>query len=262
MSEWALFLFCVISISCSGQPSMRTHRRGESAPESGRRSLQRSAPYPRIRAAASGNELCAVHSSGSIRRMLDLADYELVWPPELFAAEARRILTRERVSAQAIDLLLREAFRDDSAAEDLAAPVPFSSWSSGAVARQASEMLAELAKNAHVIRRFSAPRPYWPQRLGREVPGPYLDASEVRRGFADLVGELERTGYLDQAFPRPCVDDQYASEPDPAAELEKRLGIAGLWPLAPDEWDDSTFYGLIEVYHDLVSRPRERHYHD
>ena len=24
--------------------------------------------------------------------MLDVADYELVWPPELFAAEARRIL--------------------------------------------------------------------------------------------------------------------------------------------------------------------------
>ena len=194
--------------------------------------------------------------------MLDLADYELIWPPELFVAEVRRILAREPVSTQAIDLLLREAFRDDIAAEDVTAPVPFGSWSSDAVARSASETLAELAKSAHVIRRFSAPRPYWPQRLGREEPGPHLDASGVRRGFADLVGELERTGYLDQAFPRPCVDDQYASEPDRAAELEKRLGIAGLWPLTPDEWDDSTFYGLVEVYHDLVSRPRERHYHD
>ena len=195
--------------------------------------------------------------------MLDVADYELVWPPELFAAEARRILAWQRVSAQAIDLLLREAFRDDSAAEDAATPVPFGSWSSGAVVgRSASEMLAELATSAPGIRRFSAPRPYWPQRLGREMPGPYLDASGVRRGFAGLVGELERTGYLDQAFPRPCVDDRDALEPDTAAELEKRLGTAGLWPLAPDEWDDSTFYGLIEVYHDLVSRPRERHYHD
>jgi len=214
-----------------------------------------------VRTAVEGNQLCAFYSSGSIRRMLDVADYELVWPPELFAAEARRILTRQRVSAQAIDLLLREAFRDDSAAEDVAAPVPFDSWSGGAVARSASDMLEELAKSAHVIRRFSAPRPYWPQRLGREMPGPYLDASGVRRDFAGLVAELERTGYLDQAFPRPCVD-QEAPEPDPTAELEKRLGIVGLWPLAPDTWDDSTFYGLIEAYHDLVSRPRERHYHD
>jgi hypothetical protein len=59
-----------------------------------------------------------------MRRMLDLADYELEWPPELFAAEARRILAWEQVSGQAIDFLLREAFRDDSAAEDAAAPVP------------------------------------------------------------------------------------------------------------------------------------------
>ena len=117
-----------------------------------------------MRAAVAGNQLCAFRSSGSMRGMLDVADYELVWPPELFAAEARRIVARQRVSAQAIDLLLREAFRDDSAAEDVAAPVPFDSWSSGAVARSASDMLAELAKSAHVIRRFSAPRPYWPQR--------------------------------------------------------------------------------------------------
>ena len=195
--------------------------------------------------------------------MLDIADYELVWPPELFAAEARRILARQRVSAQAIDLLLREAFRDDNAAEDAAAPESFDPWSEGGVVRRsASEMLAELVTSAPGIRRFSAPRPYWPQRRGREMPGPYLDAFGVRRGFADLVGELERTGYLGQAFPRPCVDDPGAPESDPAAELEKRLGTAGLWPLAPDEWDDSTFYGLVEVYHDLVSRPRERHYHD
>lgn len=79
---------------------------------------------------------------------------------------------------------------------------------------------------------------------------------------ARAVRGLERRGYLGHVFPRPCVDDQDAPEPDPGAELERRLGIAGLWPLAPDEWDDSTFYGLVEVYHDLVSRPSERHYHD
>jgi hypothetical protein len=194
--------------------------------------------------------------------MLDVADYELVWPPELFAAEARRLLDRPRLAHQAIDLLLREAFRDESAAEDLNLLADFDPWGSGPPPLAPRDVLAELAGSAHRIRRSSLPRPYWPQRQRREEAGPYMDAPGVRQAFADLVGDFERQGYLDQVFPRPCVDDRDGPEPDPGAELEKRLGIAGLWPLKPDEWDDSTFYGLIEVYHDLVSRPRERHYHD
>jgi hypothetical protein len=194
--------------------------------------------------------------------MLDVADYELVWPPDLFAAEARRILARPRADPDAVDLLLREAFCDDSAAEDAASPSPYDSWASGVVIpRSVSETLADLAEAAHSIRRFSDPRPYWPHRQGMDAPGPYLNAPKARRGFADLIGELERAGYLDQAFPRPCVDDQDPPDPDPAVELEKRLGIPGLWPLAPGEWDESTFYGLIEVYHDLVARPRARRFH-
>jgi len=34
------------------------------------------------------------------------------------------------------------------------------------------------------------------------------------------------------------------------------------WPLKPEDWDDDTFYGLIEVFHDLVARPRRRYRHD
>ena len=199
--------------------------------------------------------------------MLDVTGYELVWPPELLSAEAKRLLARPRLSRGAVDLLLREAFRDESAAEDFSS-VPGSSpsdgdpWDPAPPPRSLPDMLAELADSAHRIRRSSAPRLYWPQRHGRQEPGPYLNAPDARRGFASLVGELERQGYLDQVFPRPCVDDHYEADRDPAAELEKRLGIAGLWPLDPDTWDDSTFYGLIEIYHDLVARPRERHFHD
>jgi hypothetical protein len=45
-----------------------------------------------------------------------------------------------------------------------------------------------------------------------------------------------------------------------APALEQRLGHPGLWPLQPESWDDDTFYGLIEVFHDLVARPRS-HFH-
>ena len=193
--------------------------------------------------------------------MLDLTDYELAWPPELFAAEATRILGRPGLGQQAIDLLLREAFRDDNAAEDVSSLATSSGFGSDRTPRSLSDIVTELAGNARHIRRSSAPRPYWPQRHGQEVPGTYLDARRARRGFADLIQELESRGYLDQVFPRPCVDGD-GPEADPSAELEKRLGISDLWPLAPDEWDDDTFYGLIEVCHDLVSRPRVRIYHD
>lgn len=194
--------------------------------------------------------------------VLDLADYELVWPPQLFAAEARRILAKPRLDQQAVDLLLREAFRDDNAAEDVSSLTSANPFGSGRHSPSVRDVLTELADSAHRVRRSAAPQPYWPQRHAEQLPGPYLDACGARRAFAELIQEFEARGYLDQAFPRPCVDDQDWLEPDPSVELQKRLGIPGLWPLAPDDWDDSTYYGLIEVYHDFVSRPRVRHYHD
>jgi hypothetical protein len=99
--------------------------------------------------------------------MLDVSDYELVWAPDLFAAEARRILARSRVDPDAVDLLLREAFRDDSAAEDAASLAPFGSRDSGGIVSLSSrDALAGLADVAHSIPRFSAPG-----RTGRSARG-------------------------------------------------------------------------------------------
>lgn len=49
---------------------------------------------------------------------------------------------------------------------------------------------------------------------------------------------------------------------DPSEVIDWRLGIANLWPLSPESWDEDTFFGLIEVFHDLVSRPRMRRFHN
>lgn len=195
--------------------------------------------------------------------MLDVTDYELVWPPDLFAAEARRLLARPKVTRSGIDLLLHEAFLDRCVVSDLASLVDGAPWGADVgPSPSAREVLADLSDRAQDIPRVSAPRPYWGQRHGQVAPGPYLDEQKARRYFADLVEEFQDDGYLDNVFLRPCVDDSFIPERNPAAELEKRLGVAGLWPLRPGAWDDSTFYGLIEVFHDLVSRPRERFYHD
>lgn len=43
--------------------------------------------------------------------------------------------------------------------------------------------------------------------------------------------------------------------------IGRRLGIPNLWPLTPTTWDEDTFFGLIEVFHHLVSHPLTRRPH-
>lgn len=82
---------------------------------------------------------------------------------------------------------------------------------------------------------------------------------DAQRRFAVLIGELHGRGYFGRALPVPCVDSY--GEVNPADVLAARLGIPDLWPLRPDDWDEDTFFGLIEVFHDIAVRPRERTLH-
>ena len=58
---------------------------------------------------------------------------------------------------------------------------------------------------------------------------------------------------------RELVDNYDAV--DESAVFHARLGVAGLWPLQPETWDEDTFLGLIEVFHDLAVRPRGCEFH-
>jgi hypothetical protein len=80
--------------------------------------------------------------------------------------------------------------------------------------------------------------------------------------FADLISDMRSAGYLDRAFPTACVDDPDGRDVAPGDILAERLGTPGLWPLAPEDWTDDLFYDLVEVFHDLIARPRFRHWHD
>lgn len=56
--------------------------------------------------------------------------------------------------------------------------------------------------------------------------------------------------------------DDFNSQPvDRAAHLESLLGTPGLWPLDPRGCSRDVGFGLVEVFHDLVSRPRTRTLH-
>jgi hypothetical protein len=166
--------------------------------------------------------------------------------------------------SERVSHLLEEAFVGTEATEAFQRARDYSeAFSDDPGGLDQESLLEEVVERAARFRRASDPRPYWPQRRGTAERSPFgLD--DVRRRFVGLVEELERAGYLAQAFPPICVDDPDPVFVDPSDVLQDRLGVPDLWPLggSSERWDDDTFYGLIEVFHDLVVRPRHRWRHD
>ncbi|WP_222268502.1 hypothetical protein [Modestobacter marinus] len=74
------------------------------------------------------------------------------------------------------------------------------------------------------------------------------------------MNELDKRGYFEMAFGKDCVDDPAG---DPSYILESELGVTKLWPLRIERLveDTDTFFDVIEVLHDQVSRPRMRQLH-
>ena len=177
-------------------------------------------------------------------------DYELLWPRELFIRELTALQAIQPADERTprVERLLEEAFLGDTPVLD------YKSFDTG-------DYVAELLVHAPLLREHRTPRPYWSARHGAVTHGPSRSPDQLRVDFARLISSLQADGYLDRALPKLCVDDHEGVEPDPEALLADRLGISGLWPLQPNQWSENVFYDLIEVFHDLVARPRRRRYH-
>lgn len=206
---------------------------------------------------------------------LDLSNYELRWPAPLFASEGERVLrVPNRWWEDQAVWLLTEAFAGTTVLADFEElpnhPAPSDDpWATTAPGwgkrqgRDKRDWLTELVGRASELRRAVEPRPYWPQRQGRGLSHDGSTPRDSRRDFERIISDFADSGYLVEVFGEECVDDS-TELPDTDASwvIERRLGIPGLWPLAPATWDEDTFFGLIEVFHDLISRPRTRRYHD
>jgi hypothetical protein len=193
-------------------------------------------------------------------------DYELDWPAELLGSELRALLyhPHRACTAREVELMLREAFHTNIPAEDYARlsragaewdddPGPGRPW------------VNDLLDHLHELRQYTPPRPYWPARRVAPAEPPIRTAATAPQRFAELIGSLKTEGYLDRDFSEGCAygDEDYFSPGERLAPaLEQRLGRPDLWPLQPNSWDTDTFYGLIEVFHDLAARPRSWRYHD
>lgn len=200
--------------------------------------------------------------------MFDVADFELVWPRELFVREARTLLALFGQSSWSgsVEWFLVEAFAGDQAADffrtgtwDLGHDDPF-----GPLPIPGERgILQGLIAWAGELRHADERAPYWSQRRSANAQSPLsIDATWTR--FVELVEGFNAQGYLARTFPEPCVDDD-SSAPfvDRSLFLEERLGVAGLWPLGRKPgWTEDVFFDLVEVFHDIVARPRRRWWHD
>jgi hypothetical protein len=200
-------------------------------------------------------------------------DYQLIWPLDVFAGELRAVRDQFGARSGEVELVLLEAFAGDGPRDDLnrvgwrkldlAAP-GWAGCNDGAADPAFVRLLLEHADRLPDYRR---PRPYWAARHGtpEEQHRASSDLQRLRQDWHELFIEFADRGYLDKIAPKQCVDDD-GERPDAdtllSREVAARLGTANTWSSSPDSWDDATLFSLIEVFHDLVARPRRRYYHD
>jgi hypothetical protein len=204
-------------------------------------------------------------------------DYQLVMPRALFTAEAAKLLNQRGLSDwnQRCELLLDDAFIRGYEGGPLSEfrkiavggvggglddPWGASASRSSLTAKQ--QFLWDLMGKADQLREDSSHRrPYWRERKAGQRAVVVLDNAAVVREFIALVNELDDAGYFEKRFGKDCVDDPGG---DPDTLIARELGVEGLWPLEQRRFVDDMdlFFDVVELLHDLVSRPLTRWYHD
>lgn len=219
----------------------------------------------------------------------EIDDLRLVWPAEVFVAEAQDLLRAGYASeTEAVRLLFEEAFADGVGSrlvDEVSALRGYRGrWKPG-IQLQPGPLVVimspELAPRMEPICRLLlsevssradrgdvaeyAPARYW---TARRSPGshqaPSLTHSELCRGFMELLQELEDADYLQPVAAYDCNAEQGRRSVIGTTMLSRLLGRRTVWPLddpdvllEPDE-----LYDLIEVFYDLVARPRTGQWHD
>ncbi len=194
----------------------------------------------------------------------DPNNYELRWPPQLFADEAKRLRDRKGSSDWTSDVewLLREAFVSTEPAE-VFSQLSSGDWGEPIHYTEHEQWLSQLIQEAAIWPEPGTRKPYWSARTTGRTSSARLEFRDIKRSFLQLIDQFEADGYLVHAIGQGCVD---ADGPplDPAAVLSRRLGYAVEWPPRQPRagWTLDQFCDLVEVFHDLVARPSSRWHHD
>ncbi|HSZ15107.1 MAG TPA: hypothetical protein VK790_13810 [Solirubrobacteraceae bacterium] len=119
---------------------------------------------------------------------------------------------------------------------------------------------------------------YFSERQGRGPKAEPIPFPEFREVVISVFDQLRERGYMQEAFGYDCVDAGdvdgiLGSNPD--AHFLRTIRRKRVWPYwtevdssfgvivpAYQDWDEDTLFDVVEVMHDLVSRPVDGHYHD
>ena len=164
--------------------------------------------------------------------------------------------------AFASDVPVNDFQQEDGTSRGFNDPFAADPWTVKTPTDDAKQLFLEkLVEAAPKLQEDCNPKPYY---LARTTTPDTVSRSGVQREWVVAVRKLQQSGYLHRVAPDPCEDGDYSeNSPDRIIDelIAERLGRRGLWDPLPESWDEPTFYSLVEVFHDLVARPRRRWYH-
>lgn len=117
-----------------------------------------------------------------------------------------------------------------------------------------SAWLTELAADAAQLPLPRRPLPYWSQRRAAET-GQGVDLHTVTRRVHREIHRLLTEHFFSESLGFECVDAQDEPVAHPDDEIEARVGKRHLWSSGPTGWSEDDLCDVIEVFHDLASRP-------
>lgn len=198
-------------------------------------------------------------------------EYELAWPPELFQSEVSALITsnlsRYELEKQGA-FLLEQAFVDPAVSREFRqSSQDFTDWQSPMRLTQ-TQLLNFFSDSANKLPKAHTSAPYWIQKKAGAAQGQSspFGRDNLWSDWLKTVENLIDEGYYSKIAPDPCVDDDI-DVPEVHDQLDwhvqRLIGVPEVWSSSrTSEPGREMALTLIEIFHDLISRPRSRFYHD
>lgn len=110
-------------------------------------------------------------------------------------------------------------------------------------------------------------REYWSERQGRAPSAGGLSLDPLKKLVLSTLDEFTQRYYFQEAFGYYCVDDGEVAGrvgSDVPAWFLRVIGREDIWPYTQHAggWDDDTLFDVVELLHDVISKPVDGRYHD